>query len=49
MFSKSTLAALLAVSLATSAALAAVKQYQVTGKLVEVTDKKLVIDKGDEK
>jgi len=49
MLSKSTLATLLAISLATSAALAAVKQYQVTGKLVEVTDTKLVIDKGDEK
>ena len=49
MLSKSTLATLLAISLATSAAMAAVKQYQVTGKLVEVTDTKLVIDKGDEK
>lgn len=43
------IAGCVALSLFTSAALAAVKQYQVTGKLVTVTEKMLVIDKGDEK
>ena len=43
-------ASVLALGLIGSAVLAGeVKDYQVTGKLLEVTEKKLVVDKGDEK
>jgi len=39
----------LALGLAVSAFAAAVKKYQVTGKVLEVNDKMIAVEKGDER